>query len=132
MPRPYETVLAQYEEIVASDLPYLVVVDAATQEVIGFANAHRFRGNFASYSRTVEISIYCRAERTGGGVGRKLLEALMEALKHSSKGVTQAISVMSLDPSGKRGGIGLQEFYERNGFTKAGQLEKVGFKFGQW
>lgn len=124
--------LAQYEQIVSSDLPYLVAVDAATQQVIGFANAHKFRGNFASYSRTVEISIYCQAERTGSGTGRKLLAALMEALKHSSIGVTQAISVMSIDPSGKRGGIGLQEFYEKNGFTKAGQLEKVGFKFGQW
>ena len=110
-------------------LPYLVAVDPQTSDVLGYANAHGFRGAKRAYRHTVEISFFCHPKHTGKGIGPELLIALLNVLRSPTQHPTlrqnsqpeppvvkQVLAVMAVDETGKKSGLALKEFYERYGF----------------
>lgn len=108
-----------------------MATEGESQQVVGYASAHNFRGSKGAYRHTVEISLFCHPDYVGRAVGRKLLTSLLEVLEHPDRNsdmlvnsrpkaptpdIKEVLAVMAVDPDGKRGGLALKEFYERNGF----------------
>jgi len=92
-------------------------------ELLGFASYGKFRERPA-YKYTVEHSVYVDTRCRGQGVGRALLEAVIEAAEqqqyHVMVGGIDAANAVSI------------ELHERLGFTHCGTVKQSGFKFGRW
>ena len=103
--------------------PYLAAErDSA---VIGYAYVTAYRTRPA-YRYTVENSVYVAPEAQRGGVGRALLDALIEEC--TARGFRQIIAVIGDSPN-QPGSIGL---HQACGFVEVGRLPDVGLKFGGW
>jgi len=91
--------------------------------VVGYAYAVPFRKRPA-YRYVVKNSIYVHHEHLHAGVGRKLLDALIDAC--AAVGFRQMIAYIEAgnDPS-----LSLHESF---GFVRVGVLKSVGYKFGRW
>ena len=109
------------EDVFAADLPYIVAQYEG--DIIGYAYATKFHKR-AAYRNTVETTIYLQHDFQGRGFGKLLYEVILRLLKE--KGYHAAIGTLGL-PNEKSVAL-----HERLGFTKAGELKEVGFKFGQW
>jgi L-amino acid N-acyltransferase len=106
----------------ANGFPVIGAVDDAGT-LLGFASYGTFRA-WPAYKYTVEHSIYIRHDQRGRGLGRLLLQAIVDA--------AQARDVHTLV-----GGIDAQNaasiaLHQRLGFTHAGTIREAGFKFGRW
>jgi len=93
-------------------------------EVVGYAYATVYRGRSA-YRFTAEDSIYVHHAHGRKGIGSALLAALIEACE--AAGCRQMVAVI-----GDRENLASIRLHERFGFTPAGELASVGFKFGRW
>lgn len=89
----------------------------------GYATTSAFRAK-AAYDTTAEVSVYCRADAVGRGIGRALYEALFAAiagedLHRLTAGITMpnAASVA---------------LHERFGFRPVGVFSENGRKFGRY
>ena len=91
--------------------------------VLGFASYGDYRP-WDGYLHTVEHSVYVHPDAQGQGLGRALLEALLERAEVQGKHVMVAGIEVSYAAS-----IAL---HQRIGFEEAGQLRQVGRKFGRW
>jgi L-amino acid N-acyltransferase YncA len=123
VPPDVEELTKRRREILAKGLPYLVATDAATA-VLGYAYASPYRTRSA-YRFTVEDSIYVAPQTGRRGIGRMLLEALIE--RCTKAGYRQMIAVIG--DSGNEGSIGL---HQSLGFSRAALLPTIGFKRGRW
>ena len=101
--------------------PFLVAEDSG--EVAGYAYATQFRDR-AAYAHTCENSIYVHPDRIGHGIGRQLLGELID--KARSAGFRQMIGVIG---GGEPASVAL---HRALGFSEAGRMKDVGFKFGRW
>ncbi len=120
---PSEAEMLQRMEVIsAAGFPYLAAERAG--QVIGYAyvNLHRTR---SAYRFVVEDSIYVAEAAQREGVGRALLDALI--LASEERGFRQMIAVIG--DSRQFGSIAL---HRSAGFSFAGTLHSVGFKFGRW
>jgi len=116
--------LARRRDVVRdAGLPHLVARQGGI--VVGFAHAGAFRPRPA-YRHTVEGSVYVAPDAQRRGVGRRLLEALIDAAAIAGK--RQMIAVIG-DPGANRGSVAL---HTSLGFRRCGELEGVGFKFDRW
>jgi phosphinothricin acetyltransferase len=92
-------------------------------ELLGFASYGRFRDRPA-YKYSVEHSVYVDTRFRGQGVGRRLLEAVIESAQrqdyHVMVGGIDAANAASI------------RLHERTGFTHCGTVQQAGFKFGRW
>jgi phosphinothricin acetyltransferase len=90
---------------------------------IGWACSGKFREK-AAYDTTVETSIYLAPGESGQGLGRKLYQALFEALAHED--VHRAIGCVTVpnEPS--------VHLHLAMGFQDVGQFHEVGRKFGRF
>jgi phosphinothricin acetyltransferase len=102
--------------------PFLVTAD--DDEVVGFSYCSAWRSQPA-YVHTTEESIYLAPGRTGRGLGRPLLTAMIDALEASQ--VTQLLAVIA-----DAGDPASAALHRRLGFTEAGRLVEVGNKFDRW
>jgi L-amino acid N-acyltransferase len=105
----------------------LVVVtstgDAGSDEVVGFGSLSAYRDRPA-YVTTVEDSVYVRNDQRGRGVGRLLLDGLVDvALSHGFHCVIARIV------AGNEASIAL---HEAAGFEAVGTEREVGRKFRTW
>lgn len=92
-------------------------------EVVGFGALSPYRER-AGYATTVEDSIYVAEDHQGRGVGRELLEHLIEvARKHGFH------ALMAKIVGGHEQSIGLHRCC---GFEVVGTEREVGRKFGRW
>jgi len=107
-------------DLAARGLPFLVCECAG--QVAGYAYAAPWRAKPA-YRHTVESTIYLAPDRTGRGLGRRLLRALQQ--RCALAGVEQMIAVIA--DTGDPVSTGL---HRACGFTDAGRLRKVGRKHG--
>lgn len=105
--------------------PILVAVEAGPPEsaVVGWASLSRYHAR-AAYAKTVELSVYVRHDRRGAGIGRHLVEALLERAARLGHHVVVGGVCAEQDAS-----IAL---HRALGFREAGRLREVGFKFGRW
>jgi len=92
-------------------------------ELMGFASFGSFRA-WPAYKYSVEHSVYVDARFRGRGIGRRLVEEVIEAARvqdyHVMIGGIDAMNQPSL------------ALHERLGFTHCGTIHQVGFKFGRW
>jgi len=113
---------ARRTDVLARGLPYLVALKGG--EVAGYAYASPYRSRSA-YRHTVEDSVYVSQGMQGHGVGKALLQAVIQRCAES--GFTQMVAVV-----GNSANAGSQRLHESLGFETVGVLRNVGFKFGQW
>jgi phosphinothricin acetyltransferase len=92
--------------------------------VAGYGYYAPFRERSA-YRFTAEDSIYVRDDVRGMGVGKALVQALLQ--RAESAGIRQMIAVIG--DSENVGSIGL---HAALGFRQVGVMKAVGLKFGQW
>jgi L-amino acid N-acyltransferase YncA len=105
-------------------LPVLVAED--TGEVVGFAAYEHFRGEgkWPGYRATMELSIHVAQSHLSRGVGRALIEALVERARAAGVHVL----VAAIDGENEAS----IRFHERLGFVEVGRMPQTGQKFGRW
>ncbi len=103
--------------VVARGLPFLVAEVGG--EVSGFAYASYWRPRPA-YRHTVEDTVYVAPSRLRRGVGRLLLDALIESCRKA--GMEQVIAVIA-----DTGDPASEALHRSAGFHDAGRLAGVGF-----
>ena len=114
--------MRRMEAVLTAGFPYLVAEVAGVVAGYGYLGAYRPR---PSYAWSVENSIYVAPAAQHAGVGRALLDALIDIA--TARGFRQMIAVIG--DSGQRGSIGL---HRAVGFTFCGTVHAVGFKHGRW
>ncbi len=102
--------------------PVLVAISDAG-EIVGYASFGDWRA-FDGYRHTVEHSVYVQSDSRGGGIGRKLMLALIAEAERLDKHVM----VAGIE-SENTASIGL---HQQLGFTETGRMREVGTKFGRW
>jgi len=108
------------DDIAARRLPFLV---AETEgQIAGYAYAAAWRDK-RSYRYTAEDTVYVAPGSTGRGLGRLLLEAVIQEC--SRTGIRQLIAVIADSPASAA-------LHQACGFAEAGRLQSVGFKHGRW
>jgi phosphinothricin acetyltransferase len=103
--------------------PYRIFVAEQRGALLGFTYSSQLRPK-AAYRTSVETSVYCDPNQTGNGLGRRLYEALFDALR--AEGVHQAFALISTPNDAS------EKFHERFGFRRAGIMREVGQKFGHY
>ncbi|MGH9297719.1 MAG: GNAT family N-acetyltransferase [Acidimicrobiales bacterium] len=92
-------------------------------EVVGFSALSPYRPR-SGYSTAVENSVYVAAAHRGKGLGRSLLEAIVEAaVTHGFHSIVARISTEQL------ASISL---HKATGFEMVGVEREIGRKFGRW
>ena len=121
-PPTLDDMTARFAAIDAAGLPYLV----AEQEgrIAGYAYAGPYRPRPA-YRHTVEDSVYVARWARRQGVGRTLLEAVIQ--RATEQGMRQMVAIIG--DSAHAASIRL---HAQAGFRLVGTLEHVGWKFGRW
>jgi phosphinothricin acetyltransferase len=105
---------------------FQVLVADARGDVLGFATYEYFRGEgkWPGYRHTMELSIHIREDSWGRGVGRRLMEALIERGRKAGVHVLVA-AIDSANEASIR-------FHERLGFNEVARMPQIGEKFGRW
>ena len=110
-----------FEARVSRQFPVLVA--AEDEQVLGFGSYGDFR-MFDGYRHTVEHSVYVRGDRRRAGLGRALLQALIEHARahcmHAMIGGIEASNHASL------------ALHAALGFREVARMPEVGCKFGRW
>ena len=101
--------------------PVLVAVESG--EVVGWCSLNQFNPRPA-YDHVADISVYVARERRGRGVGRRLLERLVELARE----IGYHKMMLSAFPT-NRSGVAL---YESMGFTTIGICREMGQLDGRW
>jgi L-amino acid N-acyltransferase YncA len=91
--------------------------------VLGFSSIGPFRA-WAAYKYTVENSIYVKANCRGKGIGKLLLQPLIEA----SKALGMHTIVAGIDASNDASIYLHKQF----GFEEVAHFKQVGYKFDKW
>ena len=100
------------------------MVSERNGEILGYAYAGPYRPR-PEYRFTVENSVYIKPNLGRQGLGKALLEALIE--RCTEIGLRQMIAVIG--DSGHQSSIGL---HKALGFRLVGIIEASGFKHGKW
>jgi L-amino acid N-acyltransferase len=106
---------------VAQGYPVLIARDE--RGVAAFGSFGDFRA-WGGYRFTVEHTLHVRADARGRGIGTQLLRALIERATALGKHVM--VAGVDADNAGSI------RLHERLGFTRAGRLSEVGYKFDRW
>jgi L-amino acid N-acyltransferase YncA len=122
VPPPADEIGRRREEILARGLPYLVGERGG--RVVGYCYAGLFRTRSA-YRFALEDSIYIDPAEVGRGIGRKLLQPLIE--RCTEGGYRQMIAVIG----GSETAASIR-LHQALGFVPIGVLPAIGFKFGRW
>lgn len=115
---------ARFDGLKAGGFPYLAAVDDVGA-VLGYAYAGAFRPRPA-YRFIVEDSVYVAPQAKGRGVGRLLMERLIEAVR--ALGFRQIVAVIG---DGRADSASVR-LHERLGFSHAGRLAGSGYKHDRW
>ena len=107
----------------AAGRPALVAVE--DDEVVGWATYGDFRDStrWPGYRHTVEHSIHVREDHWGRGIGRLLINALINRARAEGKHVM----VAGIDAANE----GSIRFHERLGFFEVARMPEIGEKFGR-
>jgi phosphinothricin acetyltransferase len=121
-PRSRESMTAWFENKQKGNFPVIGAVGEAG-ELLGFGSYGTFRA-WPAYKYSVEHSIYVAAKHRGKGIGKVLLQEIINTARQQNYHVLI-------------GGIDSQntasiQLHTRLGFQPAGTIRQVGFKFGRW
>ena len=112
----------RYEALRAGGYPYLVA--EAGGIILGYAYAGPYRDRPA-YRWCIEDSVYVARQSQRRGLGRALLERLIDDAR--AGGFRQMIAVI-----GDSANAASIELHRGAGFRLVGAFENIGFKFGRW
>ncbi|MGI9385516.1 MAG: GNAT family N-acetyltransferase [Methyloligellaceae bacterium] len=112
----------RWRALVDAGYPYIVAADQGA--VVGYAYVGPYRSRPA-YRHVVECTVYIAPEVQRRGVGRRLLQELIEQTE--ACGFRQMIAIVG--GSEHRASI---EFHRALGFDVVGTLRAVGHKHGTW
>jgi phosphinothricin acetyltransferase len=101
---------------------YPVVVAEEDGAIVGWGRLQPWSPR-AAYARTAEDSVYVRTDARGRGVGRAILEALLERARGAGIAVVVA-RIADGNPASTR-------LHEAAGFRPVGTMRRVGEKFGR-
>jgi phosphinothricin acetyltransferase len=121
-PPTVEEMTGRMQALIGLGLPYMVAGDA--KGIAAFAYAGPFRTR-AAYRHTLEDTVYVAEGRARQGLGRTVLQAVID--KSRTLGAHQLVAVIG--GSENSGSIGL---HTALGFRQAGMLQGIGYKFGRW
>jgi phosphinothricin acetyltransferase len=101
----------------------VIGIEDSQGSLLAFGSYGTFRA-WPAYKYSVEHSVYVRKDQRGRGLGREIMQALIEfARTHEVHAMIGGIDAANA------GSIAL---HERLGFRHVGTLPQVGFKFGRW
>lgn len=100
-----------------------VFVAEENNMVVGFSTFGQFR-NWQAYKHSVENSVYVKADQRGKGIGKLLLQPLIDAAKERKLHTIIAGIVADNEAS-----IALHKQF---GFVEAAHFKEVGYKFDKW
>lgn len=106
---------------ISSECPYLVA--ETNGEISGYCYAHPWKER-AAYSATLETTVYLRPDDAGKGIGRMLMNRLIEECR--IRGVHALIACITADNAASCA------FHEQLGFTRSSEFKEVGRKFDKW
>ncbi len=112
----------RYEAIRTGGFPFIVAERGG--ELAGYAYASPYRTRLA-YRFTLEDSVYLDSRRAGRGIGRALLERLIQECGRI--GCRQLIAVI-----GDSANIASVAVHRACGFEMTGTFRSIGFKHGRW
>ncbi len=113
----------KFRDVERLGFPWLVAV-SPTGMILGYAYVTPWKAK-AAYRYTVEDSIYLSPAATGKGVGKALMARMLDDAK--AAGIKEVIAVIA-----DKGADASIAMHENFGFSKIGEMGKVGFKFGRW
>lgn len=121
-PRPLESMETWFAAKDQSNFP-VIGIEEERGTLIAFGSFGTFR-TWPAYKYSVEHSVYVHKDYRGHGLGRLVMQALIEAARqrdvHALIGGIDASNAESI------------ALHERLGFRHVGTLPQVGFKFGRW
>lgn len=120
-PRTLQSMVGWFQTKAAKQFPVIGVVEGG--RLAGFASYGTFRA-WPAYKYSVEHSVYVHHDHRGKGLGRVLMERLIDAA------IEQQYHVMigAIDVSNASS----IRLHEQVGFVHAGTIRHAGFKFGRW
>jgi L-amino acid N-acyltransferase YncA len=122
VPRPPESMVGWFQTKQAKNFP-VIGVESDAGELLGFASYGSFRA-WPAYKYTVENGIYIHRDHRGKGLGRFLMNSLIERARSQDYHVIVAGIDMENGPS-----IAL---HKSLGFVHSGTIRHAGFKFNRW
>nr|WP_298685069.1 GNAT family N-acetyltransferase [uncultured Dongia sp.] len=123
-PPDLSEMIRRWRAIAEAGLPYVVAEAAGGGEIAGYAYAGPYRPRSA-YRFSVEDSIYLDPKFQGRGLGRILLQRLIDDA--TGLGKRQMIAVIG--DSANQASIGV---HRALGFEMTGTFKAIGLKFGRW
>lgn len=121
-PPSLDEMIRRRDTILSGGYPYRVAERNGTVAGYTYGSSYRSR---RGYRYTVENTIYVDNKARGLGVGSCLLRDLIDQC--NAKGYRQMIAVIG--DSDNQNSIG---FHTQMGFTQAGLVKNIGFKFDRW
>lgn len=118
-----EEMTRRFQSLKTSGYPFLVGIQ--NERVVGYAYGGPFRAREA-YRFLVEDSIYLAENAQGKGIGKLLLQALIDACRDA--GYRQLLAVIG-DATPQSASVRL---HERMGFKTIGNIVGSGYKHGKW
>jgi phosphinothricin acetyltransferase len=120
-PRSLENQIAIFDDKIKKGFPIIVATE--NEVVVGFGYYSEFRFREA-YKFTVEHSVYAHPNHIGKGIGKLIMESLIDLAKaqklHTMIGVIDSENQSSID------------FHEKFSFEIVGTIKDSGFKFDRW
>lgn len=107
---------------ISASYPYFVY-RTAEGSMAGFCYAHPWKEKDA-YKRTLETTVYVSPDHLGKGIGRMLMEKLIESCRQCG-----FLSLIACITEGNTSSFVL---HEKLGFEKVSHFKKVGMKFGKY
>jgi len=102
---------------------YPVFIAEENSMVVGFSTFGQFR-NWQAYKYSVENSVYIKADQRGKGIGKLLLQPLIDAAKEM-----QLHTIIASIVSDNEASIALHTQF---GFVEVAHFKEVGYKFDKW
>ncbi len=121
-PRTMATMQQWFANKAAGNFPVIGLKDEHGT-LLAFGSYGTFRA-FPAFKYSVEHSVYVHPDHQGKGLGRQILQLLIEAASRQQYHLL--IGGIDADNSGS---IAL---HEKMGFVHSGTIRQAGFKFGRW
>ena len=121
-PRTLEQRRQWFEDHRRDNYAVFVAADEAGR-IVGWSALNPYPAR-PGYRFTTENSVYIAADRRGQGIGKQLLEPLIEAAR--SRGLH--VIIAAIDATNEAS----LRLHARFGFEQVGHFKQVGFKFGRW
>lgn len=119
--RSLDTLIATFDDKLKKGFP--IIIAEADKKVVGFGYYSEFRFR-DGYRFTVEHSVYVEKNFHGKGIGKLLLQELIDLAKKQ-----KLHTMIAVIDSENQSSV---EFHEKFGFKTVAVIKETGFKFDRW